>query len=211
MEIKHQPQEEIEKENDEYYKLALAKVAKLNDFLNNNWTHWETTKMPAVISYNDTFENTGIRAIKAEFFIYANIKKVYEKVSDPKSFVEKLDTVTKLRDISDNLSLMYQRFKGFLVISPRDFLQVKFTEFNGDNATVLAFSVTNKNYPDCEKVTRAHQYYSGAYLHKVAENITFVTLFNNPDIVLTAFIAQKGLKVGCLEQIEKLKKICEAE
>jgi len=32
--------------------------------------------MPAVISFNDNFEHNGLRAIKAEFVIYSNIKKV---------------------------------------------------------------------------------------------------------------------------------------
>ncbi len=60
-----------------FYRAALDKVAQLNFYVNNpDWSHLEDTNMPAVISYTDKFDEKGVRAFKAEFFIYTDIKTV---------------------------------------------------------------------------------------------------------------------------------------
>jgi Fe-S cluster biosynthesis and repair protein YggX len=117
---------EILKENELVKNLIQSKLNELEGYLQRDWKSVEE-KSDYKIYYIE--EKSGFRSIKSEVLIDKNIKIVYDFISEfenKKKFDKNFDFGNKIREIDDNYSIVYLKFKGKMMISSRDFTLAMF-------------------------------------------------------------------------------------
>jgi hypothetical protein len=110
----------ILKENELVKNLIQNKLNDLDVFLQRDWKLIEE-KADYKISYID--EKMGFRSIKSEIFIDKNINIIWEYIIDlknKKNYDKNFDSGHIIRQIDPNYRIVYLKFKGKLMISPRD-------------------------------------------------------------------------------------------
>jgi len=112
----------LKKENEEIYKLLDAKCAEMDCFLNRDWKLLEE-KDGFKSFYFD--EKNGLRSIKSHVVINKNIKFIGEYLEDlnkRSTYDKNFDQGKVLRIVDESHNISYLKFKGKIMISPRDFV-----------------------------------------------------------------------------------------
>jgi len=65
-----------------------------------------------------------------------------------------------LREINDQISLIYQKFKGSLILEPRDMVIARFMELTDEYGTLLDISVNTSSLPEQKGILRCYQHVS---------------------------------------------------
>jgi hypothetical protein len=67
---------------------------------------------------------------------------------------EKMDFV---RSVTDQITLVYQKFVDNAIVDSRDLVLARFLEVTDDFATLLDISVISKQFPEFKGIVRGHQ------------------------------------------------------
>jgi hypothetical protein len=113
---------EIRKENEEIFKLLDEKSAEMDSFFNRDWKVLEE-KEGFKSFYFD--EKSGLRSIKSHVTIDKNIKIIVnylEDLSKRSTYDKNFDNGKILRKVDESHNITYLKFKGKIIISPRDFI-----------------------------------------------------------------------------------------
>lgn len=113
---------ELKKENEEIYKILDKKAAEMDSFFNRDWKVLEE-KEGFKSFYFD--EKSGLRSIKSQVVINKNIKFIMEYLEDLNkrgTYDKNFDNGKILRKVDEAHNITYLKFKGKLMISPRDFV-----------------------------------------------------------------------------------------
>ena len=102
----------------------LEKEVKNINYFFSEWKLWEEKK-DYKISFVD--EKNTLRSIKSEITINKPLKTVYNYTANLENKVKydkNYDSGHTIQQINDNYLLQYQKYKGKLGVSPRDFIVV---------------------------------------------------------------------------------------
>jgi hypothetical protein len=113
---------DLKKENDEIYRNLDIKCDGLENFLNRDWK-----KLDEKDGYKSFYfdESSGLRSIKSHVDINRNIRFLEEYLEDINkrgSYDKNFDNGKILRKLDENHSISYLKFKGKVMVSPRDFV-----------------------------------------------------------------------------------------
>lgn len=128
-------------EDQELVEISNLKRAELDGFMNRDWKILEE-KSDYKLFYLD--EKNGLRAIKSEVFINANIDTCWNLLNDLNlkgKYDKNFDTGYCVRDIDENYKIFYNKYKGKLGISPRDFVMICYYSFTPDEGIIVATSI----------------------------------------------------------------------
>jgi len=117
------------KENLEIQTLIDDKLGLLDQFLNKEWKILEEKADYKLFFYD---EKDGFRSVKSECVIDKNIKILFDFLCDinkKNTYDKNFDCGHIIRDINPNLSLNYLKYKGKMMISPRDFTIVTYANY----------------------------------------------------------------------------------
>jgi len=114
----------LKKENEEIYSILDKKCQEIEPFLNRDWKLLEE-KDGFKSYYFD--EASGLRSIKSHVIINKNIKVIaayLEDLSKRANYDKNFDHGKVLRIVDTNHNISYLKFKGKIMISPRDFIVI---------------------------------------------------------------------------------------
>jgi len=115
---------EIAKENEKFIKLSEEKFIQFKAFRERSWKSWEEKKEMKIF-YID--EESGLRSIKSEIIINKPLNMIYDycdKLENKAKYDKNYESGYIIRNIFENnikYSLIYQKYRGKLGISARDF------------------------------------------------------------------------------------------
>jgi hypothetical protein len=168
-----------EQENEAVRKLYEIKIKEFDEYFNRPWKVMEE-KNGYKIFYFD--EVTGLRSIRSEITINKNYKEVYEYIQlfEKRSLYDKnWDRGHTIRIIDDHLSINYLKYKGKLMISPRDFYILTYKNLTEDEASLFATSYYDDvKYPKNKGVERADLKYGYFHFKKLDETRTVFTYYS---------------------------------
>jgi hypothetical protein len=171
------PLDPIELENQEIRKLCEDKMNGLGEYFNRPWKVLEE-KNGYKLFYFD--EKSGLRSIRAEITINKPIKEIYDylQIFEKKGLYDKnFDNGKQLRAIDDNYSIDYLKYKGKLMISPRDFVIVSHKEIKPDEAFIFATNYENVKYPKNKGIERADLKFGYFHMRKLEDSKTYFTFY----------------------------------
>jgi hypothetical protein len=70
---------------------------------------------------------------------------------------ERYDKIETVREINDQISLIYQKMKGNIILDARDLIHARYLEVENDFATLLDVSIESKSYPEYKGILRVYQ------------------------------------------------------
>ncbi len=143
------------KENEEIKKQIEIKYKEFNEYFNRQWKSFEE-KNEYKLYYFD--EKIGLRSIKAETIINKNIKTVYDFLIDlnnKSKYDTNFDTGHLIRQIDQQYSIQYLKYKGKVFISPRDFVVISYKIITDDKIVLFSTSYISDKYPKNNKIERA--------------------------------------------------------
>jgi len=100
-----------------------------------------------------------------------------EICKDPLLVSDKYERMETIRNITDQIELIYQKFIDNVIVDPRDLVIARFMEVTDEFATLLDVSVESKSHPVFKGVVRGCQKYGGFYLKKLSEDKTYCIMF----------------------------------
>jgi hypothetical protein len=171
------PVDPFESENQEIRKLIDEKRKEFYEYYNRPWKVMEE-KNGYKLFYFD--EKTGLRSIRAEVTINKPIKEIYDylQIFEKKGQYDKnFDNGKLLRKIDENYSIDYLKYKGKLMISPRDFTIVSYKEINNDEAFIFAINYISEKYPKIKGIERADLIFGYFHLKRLEDSKTYFTFY----------------------------------
>jgi len=193
-------------ENLKLWKQARETAQMLEDRLESD--NWELVKEEDDMKVYKTDSDKGQVVCKRLATINANIDVCVEKLKDLdiyKQMNDRIEKIEVIKEISTKSSLIYQKMKGMLVVSPRDLCYIK-THFplrNG-NHVVIDASVEHSECPEVNKVVRAgtKNFYM---LKRISDDQT--ELLNYLNIDLKGSIPNFVISKISQKQFDSLKKL----
>jgi len=181
-------------------------------FRERQWKIWEEKK-ELKIHYID--EESGIRSVKSEIIINKPLKLIYDycdKLENKGKYDKNYDSGHIIRNLTENninYSLIYQKYRGKLGVSPRDFtIIVRKTYDEQGESSFFATSFVSEKHPKVNKVERADFHFGGFVFKKLDESNTLVNFFSSSDLHLSQWMVNMTLKevASCVQNIKDLLK-----
>jgi len=146
-------------------------------------------------------EPSGLRSIRSEGIIPTDIKTLFAYISDfnnRQKYDTNFDTGRIVRNVDDNYYISYQKYKGKLMISPRDFTCACYKNITADDGIILATTFTDlEKYPKEKGCERADLKIGAFMLKKVDEAKTLFTFISLSDVKLSQMLVNTSLKEVC--------------
>ena len=183
-----------------------TQLPQFNEFMDNKWLSWMEDKEFKLV-YRD--EESGIRSIKSETVINTNSKTVFDFVKDLSNKHKYDSTFEKSlihEKIDDNFSIVYLKHKGLLIVSPRDFVNLVYSNYTEDKSIYLITSTKDEMLPEYKGIVRGEIFYAGFLVDKITENQSKLTFFSSVNVKLNQTLVNTNLKSVsyCVNKIKKL-------
>jgi hypothetical protein len=126
-------------------------------------------------------EKSGLRSIRSEITINKPMKEVYEylQLFEKKSGYDKnFDHGRTIREIDNNLSINYLKYKGKLMISPRDMVIATYRSEAEDECYLFAFGYHSDKYPKNKGIERADLKFGYYHVKKLDESKCVFTYYS---------------------------------
>jgi hypothetical protein len=166
-----------EQENEECRKLCEEKLKEFEEYYNRPWKVLDEKKDYKILYFD---EKIGIRSIRSEAVINRNYKDIYEFIQlfEKKCTYDKnFDHGKTIRFVDDDLAINYLKYKGKLMISPRDFVIISRRNFTEDEAYIFGANYVNDKYPKHKGIERADLKFGYYHMKKIDENKTLFTYY----------------------------------
>lgn len=179
-------EQEVSKEDKELIDLITAKKSELDGFLNKEWKVMEQ-KNDYKLNYFD--EKDGIRSIKSETVINASLQKCWETLNDfsiKSKYDKNFETGHIIKEITPEQRIIYNKYKGKLGVSPREFIMIVNHTYKPEEGygLIIACSLPNSDkFPRDKKIERADLKIGGYLIKKVDENKTSYCNYNCVNII----------------------------
>jgi hypothetical protein len=111
--------------------------------------------------------------------VYNFINDVNNKTKFDKTFERGYDVLK----INDNFLIQYHLYKGVFMISPRDFVMLRYQGCTPERAFLYMTSIKCDKIPEVKKVVRAELLYGGNIIERIDDNKCRLTLFSVVDIL----------------------------
>jgi len=187
--------------NDEYIKLSEDNFKTFQDFVNRKWIKWEKSGGYESFYINEV---NGLCSVKSKCVIRKSLKRVFEFLAyepNKANYDSLYESGKLLKELDENHSLYYEKYKPHFNIESRDYLIIKRNTYSEEGESIiLATSFVSSLYPKYEGITRGEIIYEGFVLKKRGANETLVEFYSNFDPKLPQWLVNMCLKAlaGCI-------------
>ncbi len=135
-----------------------------------------------------------------DFVLVIDNKLKYDKTYDKGYDIQTID---------QDFIVQYQLYKGLFMISPRDFVMLRYTKMFEDKAIVYYSKFETKAIPEYSGNVRAEIVYAGSIIERIDDNKSRYTLFSVADLKLNQYLVNTTLK-DFAYAVKNIKKLIES-